>query len=428
MTHILALPVWSMVFWGIVTFSILVFLHEGGHFVAARYFGVNVHEFMLGLPGPAIRLKSRSGTSFGVTAIPLGGYVRIAGMDPGAEDPLLARALEISAEAGRIDTARLAQALDISAEKASSLLLTLSDYMALEPATDDDFSFVSLVTTAKDETPEELLARVRAKTYRGLRTWQRVAVLAAGVGVNIVAAILTFIVVLAIWGNPTPTLTLDTIVPQSAAHAARLKPGDTIVGIDGTKLAGWNDLMAALQEAKPGQTVTVSYTRGGKLHTVSVALGNERGRAFLGVGPRYEYHGMPVLQAVSDSFKLTGAVFGALGQFIAGIVHPRQFVASLKDARSIVGISELAAQQAQAGPLDYSWFIAFLSLSLGAMNLLPIPPLDGGKVLMEGIERLAGHPLRREVSLAVSATGTLLLFSLIGYLMYADIARIATGQ
>src|SRR5690349_13259238 len=106
------MPFWSAVFWGVVTFSLLVFLHEGGHFLAARLFGVKVHEFMLGLPGPAIRFHTKE-TTLGVTAIPLGGYVRIAGMEPGAEDDLLGRALKAAVTAGRIDSARLAEELSV---------------------------------------------------------------------------------------------------------------------------------------------------------------------------------------------------------------------------------------------------------------------------------------------------------------------------
>ena len=86
------------IFWGVVTFSILVVLHEGGHFLAARAFGVKVHEFMIGLPGPALRLKTKK-TTFGITVVPLGGYVRIAGMEPGPEDELMGPALaEITRE------------------------------------------------------------------------------------------------------------------------------------------------------------------------------------------------------------------------------------------------------------------------------------------------------------------------------------------
>src|SRR5664280_612765 len=80
------------IFWFIITFSILVVLHEGGHFLVARAFGVHVHEFMIGLPGPAIRIHGKK-TDYGVTAVPLGGYVRISGMEPGPEDERLGAVL-----------------------------------------------------------------------------------------------------------------------------------------------------------------------------------------------------------------------------------------------------------------------------------------------------------------------------------------------
>lgn len=429
MSHILALPVWSMILWGVITFSILVFIHEGGHFLAARLFGVNVHEFMLGLPGPALRFRGKSGTAFGVTAVPLGGYVRIAGMEPGSEDPLLAQALAVSAEAGRIDSTTLARELGIPLERASALLVTLADYMALEPASDDDVSYVLKNPPIAGETAEEHLGRVRAKTYRGLPTWKRITVLTAGVAVNILAAMLTFVVVLAIWGLPTPSLVVDNVVKGSAAATAGIRSGDEITTVNGARVASWDTLLSTLRKAKPGQTITITYIRSGQRASATVTLGKnpQSGTAFLGVAPRIVYRGMPLGQAISQSFALTGAVFVALGQFLAGIVHPQQFAASLKDARSIIGISEMAAQAAQTGPLDYAWLVAFLSLSLGAMNILPIPPLDGGKIAMEAVERVVGKPLKREWSLAISAAGTLLLFTLIGYLVYADIARMATG-
>ncbi len=98
----------SALFWGIITFSLLVLIHEGGHFAAARMFGVKVHEFMIGLPGPALRLHGKK-TVYGITAIPLGGYVRIAGMEPGPENPLLGPALAAATRRGTIDADQLAR-------------------------------------------------------------------------------------------------------------------------------------------------------------------------------------------------------------------------------------------------------------------------------------------------------------------------------
>jgi regulator of sigma E protease len=426
-SHIAALPVWGMIFWGVVTFSILVVLHEGGHFLVARLFGVNVHEFMIGLPGPALRIHTRSGMTYGITAIPLGGYVRISGMEPGAEDPLLAAALAAAAGDARTDSIHLSHELGVPVERASALLVTLADYMAIEAAADDDVSYVAKVTRQDGETPEAFLARVRAKTYRGKKTWQRVTILASGVGVNIVAAILTFTIVLAAWGYPTASLRLAQVVPGSAAATAGIHAGDTIAGINGVTVKSWDEFIAQLHKEKPGATARIVYRRGGAVETAQVVLGAKSGLPFLGVQADTAYQRVPPWKALEDSLALTGTVFVAIAAFFGNIIHPAAFVASLKDARSVVGISQMAAEQVKAGPLDYAWFVALLSLSLGAMNILPVPPLDGGKVLVELIERLAGRPLKRELSLAISATGAVLLFSLIAYLMYADIARLA-GQ
>ena len=96
----------TILLWGIVTFSLLVVVHEGGHFFAAKMFGVRVHEFMIGLPGPAVRVRMGD-TAYGVTMIPFGGYVRIAGMEPGPEDAMLAPALKYAAMQGRTDAVAL---------------------------------------------------------------------------------------------------------------------------------------------------------------------------------------------------------------------------------------------------------------------------------------------------------------------------------
>lgn len=427
MAHITALPVWGMVFWGVITFSILVFIHEGAHFLAARAFGVKVHEFMLGLPGPAIRFHTKA-TTFGITAIPFGGYVRIAGMEPGAEDELLASALAEAIRARRTDATAMAAALGVPVERASSLLVTLADYGAVDPATDDKVSYVAVTEAQAGESPADTLGRVRSCTYRGRKTWQRIVILSAGVVVNIIAAILTFTIVLTLYGYPTPTLTLAQVLPKSGAMTAGLKAGDRLVSLDGKKLTSWDDVLARLKAHKAGDVVAIEFVRRGATMTARAKLGLESGRAFLGVGPTTSYQRSAVVRAFSDSLKLTGEVFVAIWQFFANVIHPTQFVAGLKNARSVVGIAELASQSAQAGPLDYAWFVALLSLSLGAMNILPIPPLDGGKVAMEIGERLAGRPLQREWSLGISLVGTALLFTLIGYLVYADIVRVASGH
>ncbi len=421
------MPLGQAVFWGVITFSLLVVMHEGGHFLAARLFGVNVSEFMIGLPGPALRWRGTR-TTFGVTAVPLGGYVRIAGMEPGEEDPLLADALWAVAQAGGMDASALASALAIDRDRAFALLVTLTDWTAVEAERGGSHDYVARVTPEPGEAADELLSRVREHTYRGQPTWKRVVILASGVAVNIVAAILTFTVVLTAYGFFVPTLSLDAVVAKSAAATAGLKAGDAITTLDGRKLTEWTQLTDGLKKYKPGQVVSIGYTRNGTRHVTDVTLGaGDTGHAFLGVQAHQVNRPEPLGTAFVDSLKLTGKVFAAIAGFFASVIHPPQFVQNLQGARSVIGISAEVAKAVRNGPLDYAWLVALLSLTLGAMNILPLPPLDGGKVALELIERAVGRPIKRELAYGVSAAGAILLFALIGYLMYADIVRLAAG-
>lgn len=417
-------PVWAIIFWGIVTFSVLVVIHEGGHFLSARAFGVRVHEFMLGLPGPSLKWRSKkSGTSYGVTAIPLGGYCRIAGMEPGPEDELLGSALKVAAVQGTIDTDQLADTLQVDYERAASLLTTLEDWGALEKDPAEKGRYIALVTANAHTDAAELLAGQRKFTYKGLSTWKRVVVLSMGVVLNLLTAILLFTVTLSAFGVPTATLTIASVEKASPAATAGLRAGDKVVSIDGAKLKDWQVLLAELGKRKSGERVTLVVDRGGSTQVVMATIGQNKGKPFLGVRSKVEDVRMNPVDAFGMSLQWTGMVFVAVGSFF----NPATFTQSIQGARSVVGISVETARAASSGVLNYVWMVALLSLSLGVMNILPIPPLDGGKIAMELIERVMRRPIPRSVSLGFSLVGALLLFSLIGYLMFADIMRIAAG-
>jgi regulator of sigma E protease len=119
------------------------------------------------------------------------------------------------------------------------------------------------------------------------------------------------------------------------------------------------------------------------------------------------------------SFGLVGQVFVAIGGFFG----PSTFQKSVQSSAGVIGIAVMAGEAAQLGPIDFAAFVAVLSLSLGVMNILPIPPLDGGKIVIEIIEAARRRPLPRKVSLGISLAGAAVLFALIGYLMYADVIR-----
>jgi len=409
----------SAVFWGILTFSILVVLHEGGHFLTARAFGVHVHEFMIGLPGPAIRFRGKK-TTYGVTAIPLGGYVRISGMEPGPEDPLLGPALAYVTEQRSANPMSLSLALGVDAREAESALLTLVDWNAIDASPDVEDEFLAKFPVSAAEDPIALLDQVRSKTYRGLSTIKRIAVLSAGVIVNLLSAILVFVLVLTLYGVPTQTLTVETTLPAGAAAEAGIKPGDTVTKFGTTTLKDWPALLAALAKSKPGDAVSVTVDRDGTSITKTVTLGkNESGGARLGIGVTQTRVRLSVAEALKDSIMWIGLVFKAIG----GFFNPATFQTSVSQSSSVVGISVEVSRAVKNGPIDYAFIVALLSLSLGVMNILPIPPLDGGKIALEIWEAIIGRPLSRQFAIGLSATGTLLLLAFIGYLMYTDVMR-----
>ncbi len=413
------LGVLQTAFWGIITFSILVVLHEMGHFLAARAFGVKVHEFMIGLPGPSLRIHTKN-MDWGVTAVPFGGYVRIAGMEPGAEDDLLGDALVAVRDHGPLPAELLAREIGVSESRAVSILMSLSEWKAALPDAEGNYSLAVDGDVAGLGAPE-LLARARKSTYRGQATWKRITILAMGVLTNLLVAVLTFTVVLSIWGYYDLTTRIDSVAENVPAADAGLKIGDTLVALDGEEFERWDEFQLLMAGTKPGDEVTVTVLRDGVERDFRVTLADKDGHGFLGVGPTAVPVRLNVVQSLGESFRYVGLVF----KTILNLFDPDRFQGTVKSLTGPVGVSVMAQEAAQAGALSYAGLIAMLSLSLGVMNILPMPPLDGGKIVLEIVERVIGRPLSRAMNLGFSAVGAALLFSLIGYVMYLDIMRYA---
>lgn len=406
----------AAIFWGVITFSILIVIHEGGHFLTARMFGVKVHEFMIGLPGPAIRFHARK-TTYGITMVPLGGYVRIAGMEPGPEDPRLAEALATITRLGEADADSLSLALGIDEAEADSLLVTLADWDAIQPVEGRRGVYRSRFDESRSTNPKGLLDEARTVTYRALSTWKRVIVLSAGVVLNLLVAVLVFTVVVTSFGYYSTRV--SRITPDSAAVAAGIAKGDIIERIDGKRATSWDKLVSLVGEREPGQRVRIQYERDGRDFETTVRLGKnpESGRGFLGVAPSVEKPSP--WKALLVSLGYIGMTFEAILRFF----NPSTFSQSVSQSTSVIGVSYMAADAARTSALAYAALVAMVSLSLGVINIFPIPPLDGGKIAVEIVEKLRGRPLPRRFSLGLSAAGALLLFALIGYLMYSDVVH-----
>jgi regulator of sigma E protease len=406
------------ILWGLITLSIVVFLHEGGHFLAARAFGGRVHEFMFGLPGPKIGFK-RGDTLYGVTAIPFGGYNKIAGMDGDVTNVHLQPVLvAITKGSHPVTEAEVAELCGTDEDEAKLVLDTLVDWSALgfdEKA--QNWSPVYPAELAGD--PEALFAKAKEHTYQALGFWKRSVVLLTGIVVNIIFALAVFTVVLSVWGQQT---ILNKVQPVKGGPAisAGIKAGDRIARIDGVKITTFQDITKTLAHKVPGSRVTVTIAPDRQLVLSLGANPSDAKRGYLGIEAVPEYQRLSLPRALGHSFssvKLT--VQGILGFFTPG-----KFRQSVNNSASIVGISVIAAEAAKTSAIDYAWLIAAISLSLGLMNLLPIPPLDGGKVIIEGLGALRRKPLGLRTNAAVSAAGLLLLVTFMVYVMGHDIFRL----
>lgn len=406
-------------FWGVLTFSILVVLHEMGHFLAARAFGVKVHEFMVGLPGPSLRLHTKN-MDWGVTAIPLGGYVRIAGMEPGPEDSRMGDALLALRDNSPLAAPELASRLGIDDERAEALLASLVEWKAAREVDSEHYEF-AVDGDMTGKAAAGLADAARSVTYRGQPAWKRITILSMGVITNLLVAILTFTAVLSIWGYYDVTTRIDTVSADSPASAAGLRQGDSLLAVNGTAVASWEEFQLVLAATKPGQTARIDIERGGDQLMVPVTLGEKDGHGFVGISPAM----VAVHPNVAEAFVESLRYVQRTAAMILNLFRPSTFSGTIKSFTGVVGVSVMAEEAVKAGALSYAGLIAMLSLSLGIMNILPLPPLDGGKIVLEVVEKIIGKPVARGVSLGLSAAGAVLLFSLISFIMYQDIVRYA---
>lgn len=320
--------------------GVLVFVHELGHYLAARWRGVHVEVFSIGFGKPLLRWRDRVGTEWRLCALPIGGYVKPHGF----------------------------------------------------------------------EGPEEASQEVRAawlpgRTFHDKPVLSRAIVIAAGPVFNFGLAILLFAAVFATSGRPAdqadiaalPPVVGD-VLPGGPAAKAGLVVGDRIRSVDGAPIASFGNLQR-LVAASPGRTVELHVTRGDSARDLRATLGSvERGEERMGqlgiiaepppprrVGP---------LEALVFATRYTWMVMeswvSGLWQMVTGNVPMSQFGGTLR-------IAQMSGKFAAAGATSLVSFMAVLSINLGMVNLLPIPVLDGGRLVFYTIKALRGRPVSRGV-------------------------------
>lgn len=424
----------TTIFWGLVLLTIIVFIHEVGHYLAARACKVRVKEFMIGLPGPKAAFRHK-GTYYGVTAIPLGGYCLIAGMEKGEESENLEKALVFISYFGSVcldeaDRAGeqmgfdLLDGLDILADWG-----TVRRYKA-KGLYHYDIAEATIDGVRYDEgqkreiaDPKAFLASERKLTYASLPWWKRVVMLLAGSVSNLVVAMAILIVLLMASGAQVATTTVDTVVDGMPAAEAGIVPGDELVSINGERFDTWQEFTAAVQEHGIGSEIELGYIHEGVERTATIALADNEGSPMVGVTSLVERESISFFQAAELSIGLVGMTLSAILQ----LFNPATFADTIGQTSSVVGISMAASNAASSGPFSFILLIGTLSISIGFMNLLPIPPLDGGKIIIETIERISHNRIPAHVVNGITVLGLVAMIALFMLAINADIQRYFMG-
>ena len=472
--------------------GVMILVHEWGHFIAARIFGVRVDVFSIGF-GPRLFGWKSGDTDYRVSIIPLGGYVRMAGQDPTEID---------SPNRSWVGSRAAAQAE--TPGKVMDTVQSAAEVALRQPPTD--------IGEHATGAPDELMSKPR---------WQRAVISAAGPAVNLVFPILLLTVYFVAIGVPYPVFedkpVVVTAVPaNSTAAAAGLHAGDKVVALDGEQIANWTQAEKIVTKAEPGTKLSVEVESDGQRRTLQIPLqqkeieqpeqvlgfapiravledvapgmpaaraglkesdfirtvdgqpiqwwgqftervrgsggkalaldvdrkgqplhlvvtpqsgNNDRGESVYQIGVQVHedsaYRRVAFREGVRlaslRTYETIDETIGVVGRLFSGRVSVRQL-------QSVVGISRAAGQAVHKGAQAVISLMLLISVNLGILNLLPIPILDGGNILLLAIE----GGLRRDLSMAFKErfvqVGLVFLLVLFAIVMYNDLARLLGGH
>jgi regulator of sigma E protease len=401
---------WALVFVG---FSALIILHEFGHFVVAKWTGMRVERFFLFFPPKLVSVK-RGETEYGIGMIPLGGFVKITGMNPEELEP------EETPGAAPPGRAELASETDAGRDTPEGLLERVE----------------SMGQTSSEPLPPDVLERA----YYNQPVWKRVAVIGAGPVMNIlIAFVILFFLAFSLNQVTGPGLRIADLTKDSPAKS-QLKPGDKVVSIDGQTLNDVNGNTRAdkFRDVIGSHKCAGDQTDGCPASTpVSVVVDRNGQQVPVEVTPRYDPGAQQVLMgvqfeptditpidtpaqaadyAVDTMWLITSKTVSAIGR----IFLPEE----RKQLSGPVGSSRALNEAIGFGTKEALFVLALISLSLGVINLFPFLPLDGGHIFWSLVEKIRGARVPFSVIERASAIGFLLILLLFVVGLTNDLGRL----
>ncbi|WP_439426165.1 RIP metalloprotease RseP [Oenococcus alcoholitolerans] len=419
----------------IIVFGLIVTFHEFGHFLLAKKFGVIVHEFSIGM-GPKIFSVTKSNTKYVIRLLPVGGYVAMAGAEenqyldylnelrPGrtvtigfsSSEPKLINYIDIRKIEDQVDQdGQLLLIKSIDYENSRSV----SGFLNSDQEDYKSFKLSDYLTINTDQG--EIAVAPKSRQLPNIALWKQAIINFAGPFMNFVLALILF-VFLAITLNKVPVSTTKIEpIPNYPAIKQGLRRGDRIVSVDSVRIHNWNQMVREISKTN-GQSVDLTYERNDKLSRISIKprLVTQAGqkRYLLGIEQysvtsgslkaRFSY-------AFSSFFDGSTAIWRALGNLI---LHP-----SLNQLGGPVMIAKTTNQAVNNGFFSLVSLTALLSLNIGIFNLIPIPVLDGGKLLLNLIEAIRGKPLKDRTNQTVLLIGVVFMILLMIAVTINDLLR-----
>jgi regulator of sigma E protease len=353
----------------LIILTVLVFVHEFGHFLIARWNGVRVEVFSIGFGPEVFGWWDRAGTRWKFSTIPLGGYVKMFG-DSDASSGLPVPGL-----------ARLA--------------------------------------------PAE-----REVSFHYKRLGQRAAIVAAGPAANFLFAVAVLAILFTTYGQPFTPAEVGQVQPGSAAEQGGIQPGDVIRSLDGSTVHRFEDVQQIVR-LNPGVPMSIVVSRDGQEQTLRVTpsqteltdrFGNHYQIGLLGIarsGMEYVKRdpATAIIQAGAETWNLSVSTLKAIWQIIIGTRATDELGGPLR-------IAQMSGEVAQGGVVAVLWFMAVLSINLGLINLFPVPVLDGGHLLFYAAEALRGKPLGQRAQEYGFRIGLALVLTLMVFATWNDLVHL----
>ena len=414
----------------VLVFGVIVVIHEFGHFFFAKRSGILVREFAIGMGPKIFYHRGKDGTAYTIRLLPVGGYVRMAGQ--GDEEAEIHPGTQLSVV---LDENEVVQRINLSSKKQLAnavpmevMEVDLEDNLFVKGYVNGDDSDPVLYKVAHEATiieqdGTEILIAPRDVQFQSAKLWQRMLTNFAGPMNNFILGTIIFILLVFLQGGVATgnTNRIGEVGADTPAARAGLRENDEILSIDGKEIHTWNDLTSAIAP-NPNNELTMIVKDAHKTREVQITPilnpnpNIEQATGIIGITqPLDRSVGALITGGFRLAWQTSLVIFQAIGQLIS---RP-----SLNQLGGPVMMFEMSREASQAGLPTILSLMAMLSMNLGMMNLMPIPALDGGKLVLNIIEAIRRKPLSPEKEGIITLIGAGFMVLLMILVTWNDISR-----